>query len=286
MPPPELRPVLLACLAAILWGLWWIPIRWLETLGLSGAVGATAMNAGALLAASIWLTVSGGTLRMPPRALLGAVLVGLAVTCYSAALNYSDVVRVILLFYLAPAWSKIIETAFLGIAWRHRSTVALVSAFAGAMLILGGDVSGGFRAGDALALVSGVFWSAGAALVFVTPGVRAVPLTAVTALSSVLAGIGFVGLSGVQAVPAAALGLGLGMGVVFVMPVLLLTLWSALRLAPATLTFLLTAEILSGVISAALLLDEPFGVLQALGAAAIILAAMVEVFPGLRARSG
>ena len=62
-----------------------------------------------------------------------------------------------------------------------------------------------------------------------------------------------------------------------------MTLWAAQRISPALLTFLLSAEILTGVISGAVLLDEPFGMLQALGTVMIILAAVSEVFKGLRA---
>ena len=64
-----------------------------------------------------------------------------------------------------------------------------------------------------------------------------------------------------------------------------MTLWSAQRLAPAVLSFLLTAEILSGVITGALFLDEPFGLLQIIGAVLIIAAALSEVVPRLRAQA-
>ena len=81
----------------------------------------------------------------------------------------------------------------------------------------------------------------------------------------------------------AAVPAGLGAGALYVLPIMVLTLWSAQRLPPATITFLLTAEILTGVISGAVLLDEPFGWMQAAGALLIVLAAVSEVLAGLRA---
>ena len=68
---------------------------------------------------------------------------------------------------------------------------------------------------------------------------------------------------------------------IYVLPVLALTLWAAQRLSPAVITFLLTAEILSGVISSAIFLDEPFGWMQVAGTALIIFAALSEVLSSM-----
>ena len=73
---------------------------------------------------------------------------------------------------------------------------------------------------------------------------------------------------------------GVGAGAVYVLPIMIMTLWSARRLAPTTLTFLLSAEIVSGVASSAVLLDEPFGAMQLLGTVLIVFAAMSEVMSG------
>ena len=76
-------------------------------------------------------------------------------------------------------------------------------------------------------------------------------------------------------------GIGLFAGMIYVLPILLLNLWSAQRLSPAVLSFLMTAEIISGVVSSALFLDEPFGAMQGAGAVLILFAASVEVIPAL-----
>jgi drug/metabolite transporter (DMT)-like permease len=280
-----MKPVLLAFLAAAIWGLWWIPIRYLETQGLTGALGGLVMNTGAFLAAAVWALAARRPLRLHPKAALGAVLVGVAVATYSSALNYGDVVRVILLFYLAPAWSKIIEWAFMGMGWGKSSTLALVAALSGAVLILGGDVTGAaLRIGDVLAVLSGLAWAAGSALIFTSGRAGVLPLTLMTALSAVLVALLFAGLSGPLALTAgmaSAASLGAGFGVIYVLPILALTLWSAQRLSPAVLSFLLTAEILTGVGSGAVLLNEPFGWVQIAGSALILAGALSEVLPTL-----
>lgn len=133
-------PALLAFVAAALWGVWWMPIRWLAGQGLDGALGGLVMLSGAGAVCLIWLGVKRGAGRIGPRAWVGAALIGVAFTTYSAALSYGEVVRVILLFYLAPVWSKTIERVFLGLDWHWTSSLAL-----------------------GLALISGLAWSAGAA---------------------------------------------------------------------------------------------------------------------------
>jgi len=276
-----LAPAALATFAAIFWGVWWIPVRYLETLGLQGAWAGLVMNLGAFMVAAAWVLLRGTRLRIDARAIAGAAFIGLAVTFYSTALNHTDVVRAVLLFYLAPVWSKILERVFLGMSWRWTSTVALAAALAGACLVLGGKVRiDSLNVGDLLSLVSGMAWSAGAALTFAGRSTNTVSLTTVTAFFAVLAAVPFAWVSGLPESGRAldlAMPAGIGTGVVYVLPIMMMTLWSARRLAPTTLTFLLTAEIVSGVASSAILLAEPFGAMQLCGAVLIVTAAIGEI---------
>ena len=274
----------MAFFAAALWGIWWIPIRYLETLGLDGAWGSVAMNAGAGLAALVWMLAMRVPFQVSRRGVMGAVLVAVAVTTYSVALTLADVVRVILLFYLAPAWGKIIEWAFMGHRWGWSSTIAIVASLSGAYLVLGGEVSlAEIGLGDMLAVLSGVAWAGGAALIFTGGRAHPMSLSLVTACAAALIGIGFIVLGSGTVVSgdmtAKGMGVGAAAGILYVLPILALTLWSAQRLSPAVVSFLLTAEILSGVLSGVLFLDEPFGAMQAAGAVLILFAAAVEVIP-------
>ncbi|SLN21370.1 EamA-like transporter family protein [Roseovarius litorisediminis] len=280
-----LTPVLLAFFAAALWGIWWIPIRYLEHLGLDGSWGGVAMNSGAFLAALIWVVFSPASFRVGLHAILGAGLVGVAVTTYSTAITMSEVVRVILLFYLAPAWSKIIEWVFMGRGWHWSSTLTVAASLGGAYLVLGGQVSlAAIGLGDLLAVLSGMAWAAGAALIFTSTRSSPTMLTMVTAISATLFGLCFVWLGVGTSLSGGSTGNGMATGAVFgaiyVLPIMALTLWSAQRLSPSVISFLLTAEILSGVLTGALFLDEPFGPQQVAGACMIFLAAVAEVLPG------
>ncbi len=281
-----MAPVLLTFCSAILWGLWWIPIRWIESMGLSGAQAGMVCNLGAALAIGGYMLVARVRLRLSARALMGAVLVGLAFACYSLSLTMSDVVRAILLFYLAPAWSKIIEWAFLGQRWRGTSTVTLILSLAGAYLVLGGEVSlAAITMGDALALISGVAWAVGAALVFSGPPSTTSALTLATVVCAMLLSLAFAWGTG-EALPTMvsipAFGTSLAVGAIYLLPVLGITMWSAQRLPPGLLSFLFTLEIVAGVASGALLLDEPFGLYRLSGGLLIIAAALIEAVTALR----
>ena len=274
-------PVLSIVLAAIIWGIWWIPIRALADLGLGGIWAGTAMAAGAFLLLGAWAAWRREPLRTDHRSAIGAALVGVSFTLYSAALNETEVVRATLLFYLSPAWSKVIEWAFMGRRWHPASTLTLTLAFLGAFLITGADVSfADFGAGDALALGSGVSWAVAAALVF-SGGKTSTTSLCLWSLIAAIVGGALFGLAGdlpnmVDPVPR-TLGIALFLGALFVTPMLAMTLWSAERLPPSLLTFLLTFEIITGVATAVMFLDETFGLLQLAGTVIIILAVISEV---------
>ena len=264
-----------------------MPIRYLETLGMDGAWASVMMNAGAAFAALTWMIIRRTPVLIDSSGLIGAILVGFAATTYSIAFTQTDVVRVILLFYLAPAWGKIIEWAFMGQPWRWTSTLTLAASLSGALLVLGGHLSiAAIGFGDVMALLSGVAWAAGAAMIFTGDRSSPITLSLATAISASLIGLGFIwagiGTDLSSQITWLATSAGAGFGTIYVLPILALTLWSAQRLSPAVVSFLLTAEILSGVLSSVLFLDEPFGPMRAAGACLIFGAALAEVIPSLR----
>lgn len=276
--------VALALAAALAWGLWWAPVRAIEAAGLDGLTASLLMALGTLPPLA-W--AARGAPRPSARAAAGALVAGAAVALYAVALAWTDVVRAVLLFYLAPAWSTAIECLFLGRKWSGRSALALGLSALGVAAIFRFEVSGGaWRAGDLAALASGAAWSLGAALVFVAPdaaggrafaslGLRCgLGASVAAAVALAAGGAGPWPADALRAVAAGALGL--ATGAVYLAPILLVTMAAALRLPPATMSFLLTAEILSGVVSSALWLGEPFGPVEALGAALVAAGALVE----------
>jgi drug/metabolite transporter (DMT)-like permease len=277
----DLSVMLLALAAATLWGLWWAPVRWLEGMGLDSIRSGLVMMTGAGLALVPFALSERGQ-GAPLRALAGAALCGVAMMLYAASLGHTSVVRAVLLFYLTPAWSVAIECFLLGRRWTWRSGAALALCLGGVAAIFRGDLgAGGFGTGEAMALGAGLGWSVGSALIFTGGGRRAPVLAVAAGAGAMVAGGVLVALAAPSLSPdrdglLLAVLLALGFGVLYVAPVVLWTLIGALALPPATLGFLLTAEIVSGVVSSALFLDERFGWPEAVGALMVMAGALVE----------
>lgn len=276
-------PVGVAFASALLWGAWWLPVKLLEGAGIAGIWTAVFMIGAALPVLLVSLALKRGP-RAPitPRTVLSGCLIGGAMALYTASITETTVVRAVLIFYLAPVWAILIETTFLGRRFRVLNLLAFGLAVLGLATMFRFDFSGGgFSRGDLIALVSGMCWAAGSALVFTGPAIGARRLASYGCIGAVAVSLAVAALLGhpapdpgvaSQAVPLAVLA-----GSVYIAPVLIATLWSARRLSPTTLSFLLTGEIVSGVGTAAWFLSEPFGWPETLGTLLIVSAALIEV---------
>ena len=275
-------PILVVMVCAAMWGFWWFPVSLFEAAGLHGPWIGFAMSASALPVGLIWvLTKSGG---MSPRAVLGASLVGLAVTLYAMAASYTDFIRAVLLFYLAPAWSTLIEIYFFKRRWTPQAFVAIAFSLIGVLLISRGEISfdGLGAVGDWMALGSGVSWSIGIALVFAARSAEVSRVMVTAALGGVVAALLIALVDGTLAAPVPYASTvehpeAFGFAALYVGIILAGTMWGAFRLPPAVMTYLLSIEILGGVLSSALILGERFGWHEICGAVFIIGAVLVEV---------
>ena len=97
----DLLPTLSIAFASVLWGVYWIPVRHLEGLGLEGVWPQIFLNVAFFMVALPvaifrFKEVTDGGLRM----MRDTFLVGMAITLYGNAFIFTDVVRAVLLFYL------------------------------------------------------------------------------------------------------------------------------------------------------------------------------------------
>ena len=136
MPAGALLPALALLLNAFVWGVSWWPFRQLQAHGLH-PLWATAL---------IYLVSVCALLAVRPRA-LGAfarypmlwVLVaasGFTNVGFNWAVTVGDVVRVVLLFYLMPAWTVLLAWPLLGEKPTPAALMRLALAMAGVMIIL------------------------------------------------------------------------------------------------------------------------------------------------------
>lgn len=274
-------------ISGVLWGLYWVPLRWLSGLGMGGAwPGAVIFaSAGLILLPLAWHHRA--AIRANWWALISCgMLTGAAFSLFSTAILMTDVIRAILLFYLTPVWSTGLGLIFLGERLTAARLTALALGLAGLMIMLG--LGAGWPVprslGDVLALASGVVWAIGSLRLYQGSHI-AVPLQVIgfvggglliTMVTIVVGGAGMNPLSGADALVSAFWPV-LILSVFVVVPTLFLTVWPATVLPPARVGLILMTEIVAGVATAALFANEPFGWREAIGSVVIVSAGLVEV---------
>ncbi|WP_420012307.1 DMT family transporter [Tateyamaria sp.] len=269
-----------------LWGLIWLPLRYLEGIGLPGAWSGLALYVGAaVVILPFWLSGRFGvTASLRSLAICGLFLGG-AFSLYASSLLLTDVVRALLLFYLTPIWGTALGVFVLGEALTRTRVIALLMAMGGLLVVLGiGETAPLPRnAGDWLALLSGMCWAIGSLKIYQLGSANTFEQIVafvfgslvVTLAAMVIAPDVFVaGTSLITALPALPWGILMSL---YVLPMLVLTVWPASLLTPGRVGILLMSDLLVGVISAALFAGEPFGWREAVGSLLIIGAAVVEV---------
>jgi len=261
---------------------WWMPLRTLESMGFIGVWAGLALFSAALPVLILLFFIGNKSPAISARTLISGMMVGGAMMLYSMAVTETTVVRAILLFYLAPAWTITLECVFLGRKFRAINILAFALAAIGILIIFRGHISlSNWNIGDLMSLASGLCWAIGSTLVFSGKDMGARNIGMFACMGAIGAGLAIVLISGaslpeVENLPQVTGYMAL-FGTIYIIPTLIATLWSARRLNPTTLSFLLTGEIISGVISSAVFLSEPFGWPEIIGSCVIICAALVEI---------
>ena len=271
-------------LSATVWGLYWIPLRHLEELGITPgwAIVLTTAPAAMLLGlVALWHWKA--TRAFWAQAVLIGVLTGTGLALYGLGLIYSSVVRATLLFYLMPVWGTLIGMVWLGerAAWQRWAAIA--AGLVGLVLLLSGGGSVPLNIGDLFGLLAGIFWSAGAAAIM---RFDKVPVPSMTALqfaftAFVALGLGIaLGADGLPEQTSLIEGLPVGTAVAIIgfVPAVVVLFWAQKFLFPGRVGLLMMSEVITAVISASLFLpEETMGPVQWVGAALVVGACFLEV---------
>lgn len=286
-----LEASLAVAISGLLWGIWWIPLRWLERSALSGdrAGLATFLAAGVVLLPFVLVRPGRHLAGGWPLLLIG-LCSGMAFGAWNHALIDGDVVRVTLLFYLAPIWG----TGFGALLFRDPLRLlrggAILLGLSGAAVVLGfeGGVPVPGSTAEWLALASGMLFALGATASRAVSSVGTLAKTFLTCVFGALTALAMLALFPESralggALSVGSIGLPLAICLIWQIPVTWLLLWGAARLDAGRVGILLLLEVLAAAASGAILTDEPFGWREAAGCVLIIGAGLVEALDAMRA---
>jgi drug/metabolite transporter (DMT)-like permease len=281
------RPAGAVALSAALWGLWWLPLRALAEAGLGGAAVNAALYGIASVALLPWYwrrrreIAAGGLLLFGAGGLFGAALVS-----WNLALILGEVVRVTLLFYLAPVWATLLALAVLGerVGWLRVVSVVLGLAGAGVLLGFAGGLPLPHSAGDWLGLAAGVLFALSVTLVRKGEATSGLEQTMVAFAAAALVSLLLLATTPLPSgsIAPAVLALAALAALAWLLPVTWLLLWGARFLEPGRVSLLLLMEVAVAAVSAALLAGEPFGLREAAGCFLIVMAGALEGWSELR----
>jgi drug/metabolite transporter (DMT)-like permease len=200
----DLFPVLSLLFVASIWGLFWLPLRWLDANGMDGLWSTLVGYSAALLLALPMLWRLRRELRDNFPVLTGIALAsGWCNMAFILAVLEGHVVRVVLLFYLSPLWTVLLGHFILGERMTVYARVVMGVAMCGALAMLW-EPALGFpwpRDGaDWLALSAGFAFALSNVLVRKSPGISVANKAIATWWGAVLLALGFLAV-GDSAVP-------------------------------------------------------------------------------------
>jgi drug/metabolite transporter (DMT)-like permease len=134
---PLSLPALALLAGASFWGVVWYPFRLLNAAGIDGLWSTFFTYGFALVAAIACFPREARVLgRIPPLALLMGIAIGWSNLAYVLGILEGEVMRVLLLFYLAPLWTPPIARVVLDERLDAPGFAVMALAFAGAMTML------------------------------------------------------------------------------------------------------------------------------------------------------
>ena len=279
-------PVLGLLLNALVWGLSWWPLREMQALGLHPLWSSGLIFGLALVVLSFWKPAAWQQLLNTPALWTLMIAAGLTNVGFNWAVATGDVVRVVLLFYVMPAWSIPIAWWVLGERPTRGALWRLALALVGVALVLKTpDTAWPWpeSASDYLALMGGASFAWTNALLrrhHDTPsGARMIAMFAGgTALSLGLAvvwvGLGHTTLpTDVSWWPYA-----LGLGLTFLASNLALQ-YGAARLSAHTTALVMLSEVVFAAISSVALGVSELSARTLIGGGLIVLAAALSAWP-------
>ena len=276
-------------LGSAFWGLFWIPLRYLEQAGLPSLIAvALVLSLSGIAALVVCIYHRALTELTTPASWIIGINMGLATVLYFYGVMTSDVIRVIFLFYLLPVWTTLAARVIYGEPIGIPQIIVIMTAIIGLWLLLGGvkSIPMPSNAGDWCGLAAGICWGTSLALLkgkaWASPSVHCLCTFLSGALIALIAHLLFAPGTHVQSIPLFANPLTLlvatGFSAIIVMPSMMGQVWGAGILPAPTSALLTMTEIIVATISAFLLIGTELSGASAVGALVILIAVLADIF--------
>lgn len=272
--------------SAAFWGLYWIPLRETEALGVPPLWSVALFNLPLfLISGVIFVWFFSRNRQMLGTVMLAGCLAGAGLALYGLGLMMTTVVRATLLFYLTPVWGTLIGVMVLSERPGLRRWFALALGICGLALTIGltpEDLDLEFGMGEAIGLLSGFVWAISATVIRKSGGLPVSGLAFFEFTAALIITVLFaLALDDVMITAEIAIN---GMNWYLIIgAVIMLVTMSAIfavigRVSPGRSGLLMMTEVVVAVFSAAILLpEEALSMWEWIGAVLIIGAGVVEV---------
>jgi len=286
--PDKTLSIFLA-LSAGVWGLYWLPLRSIEELGVTASWSVVLFNACPLVVLVPLLLFNYQQLKgLVGPTILAGLMIGIAFNLYANGLLETTVARATLLYYLTPIWSTLLGVVWLSEPLTKARIIAIGVALIGLFLLLSNVNSSNqaLNIGDLYSFMSGIFWAIGVSVLNRWATIPILPLLAFTFLATTLFSALTAGLLPANLVPdlqavKMALPAAAFWAIFIFVPSFFIIFRISQLLFPGRVGILTMTEAIVAIVSAAILIpEESMLLLQWLGAGAIIMAGLIEVLFG------
>ena len=275
--------------SAAFWGLYWFPLRSIEATGMAGSWSVVFFNACPLiLLCPILVFQYKKLINVFWPTVLASIMIGMAFSLYSTALIETTIVRATLLYYLTPVWSTILGVVWLSERLTRARVLAIIIAFIGMYLLLADTESNQrpINIGDICGLLSGMFWAIGIATLNRWSNIPILPVAAFIFISTTLISAVFALFFHHDPIPGIILFREAFVTAAFwsicvLLPCFCIIFRASQLLFPGRVGILTMSEVVVAILSASILVpEESMLLIQWTGAAAIIIAGLIEVLFG------
>jgi drug/metabolite transporter (DMT)-like permease len=183
----------LACAySGVAWGLFWIPLRGMDSAGVTDAWATVLFYGLPLILFSPWILVNWRRIARCGWSLhFIGIATGISLAFYSNALLYTEVVRGLVLYYTTPVWSLLLARIVLGEIVTPARVLAILFGLAGMLVMFGVDLGYPWpeNIGDWMALIGALGWAVAAVLLRQDDGSRSMEICSVYFLYGTIAAI-------------------------------------------------------------------------------------------------